>query len=200
MENKMKYKMLLGLMLSSFVSANSFAMEINGGKLIGHKEWTNGNVISSSFNESKEKLSLPALRPAGNDESSWIITQNDAFSLQRKSVAINTDVTFFGNNLIYIINNETVQKTYIINSNLYIQPPCKGHDTCPLTSASAQNTVILDPHGMMSVSLVPTLITQFSVHGTAKYWVMADVTASDSSIHYSSISLQGSIKVTDSAK
>lgn len=40
----MKGKLLLGLALTSFISANAFALEIKNGKLLSHKVWTTGDI------------------------------------------------------------------------------------------------------------------------------------------------------------
>lgn len=196
----MKFKLVVGLLFSALVSANSYAMEINGGKLISHKEWTKGNVIKSSFQDVKEAQAL-SFNHTQSEDGPWIFAKSKAHPFLEKNVVVNTNATFMGENLVYIFNSDSVQRTYTITTVLLVQSPCQNpDDVCPIASTTAKNIVTLDPHGMMKVTLAPTLTTQFSVAGTAKSWVQSEVTTNDTTIHFADISNLRSVQVTSAVK
>ena len=128
----MKYKLMLGFILSSLLSANSFAIQINGGKLLSHKEWTKGNVIKSSFKDVKpsDVLNIPSLqRLQQNEGSNWIFAYGNVVPLVETSVPVNTDVTLSGNSHVYIFNHDTVQRTYTTVSYTHLDV-YKRQDVC----------------------------------------------------------------------
>lgn len=212
MENQMKHKLMLGLGLSLLLSANSFAMEIHGGKLIGHKEWTKGNVIKSSFKDIKlsDAIKHPAFRLHQKEFPSWVYAYGVAYGFFNNSVPVNTDTQVGGRSVVRINNNDTVQKTYTITTTLYVESPlptstCPDASTlCPIIipvqASSTQDIVILDPEGSIETDRNPMLTTSFANAGTASYWIENQVNVNDSSIVFNAPSNAEFIQITDAKK
>lgn len=197
----MKHKLVLGLILSSVLSANSFAIEIHGGKLLSHKESTKGNVIKSSFKEisKAEALKIPFNHLQKNDGENWVLANSGVYSISENTIPVNTDVNLSGYSYVNIFNSDSASKTYTITSSLFVMGPCDGQ-LCPLTESTSQDVVTLDPKGNMSVNRNPFMTTSFSKTGSVSYWVNQDIEANDTATHFSSLGNWGIIKVTDSKK
>lgn len=201
MEDQMKHKLMLGFMLSSLLSANSFALEIHGGKLISHKEWTKGNVIKSSVKEiaSSTALKIPSHQFQQNESVNWISANSTTYKTAEDSVPVNTDTNFSGNTDVNISNGDSVQKTYTITSYLEVIPYCISM-FCPITEKMVQDTVTLDPEGYVRLDRNIDMTTSINTVGYATYKTGVDIDDNVTNTQFSSSGNREYIQVTDTKK
>ena len=198
----MKKKILLGLMLASVASANSFAMEIMHGKLISHKEWTKGNIKASFKDIQIKPASLTALKlkDAVGVDTDVVSANSYTFPYVANNVVVNQDVTIWGESNVYIINNSSVQKTYVITTYLEIAPPCTNVICAIELTAASQDTVTLDPNGgLVGFKRQPYTHMNFSSAGKGWYHVATTVQVDGGTV-FSSPSNEQEFTVSDVKK
>jgi hypothetical protein len=195
----MKHTLILRFALLSLLSANCFAIQINGGKLISHKEWTKGNVIKSFFKniESSAALNIPLNRLHQNDGINWISASSTTTPFPQTSIPVKTDATFTGNSNMFIENDDPIQKTFTIISTLFVNPPCIS-GLCPTIILSSEDVVTLDPYGTLKIDKNPTLTTNFTTTGAVSYF--ADINVRANNISFDAPGHEETIQVTDSKK
>lgn len=199
----MKNKVLLIFILSLLSTVNSFAIQITGGKLISHKEWTQGNVIKSSFKDitSSNTSRIPVSRFKKNETiENWITASSRTIRSDEASIPVNKDITFSGVSHIHILNDsDSVQKTYSIIHTMNVFPPCPsepGH-LCPTLFSIVEDVVMLEPNGSAFIEKEPTLTTRFDSPGKAYYWIEQNIEANDASLDFNTSSNTESIQVTE---
>lgn len=169
----MKGRLLLGSLMISAISANTFALDIKNGKLLSHKEWTKGN-ITASFSETTEKNAKIDLRQVlakkglpGNG-SEVIYALND---IQDTSGIVGQSVNFSGDNQTVIINQTIFPHTYKITNTI---GTCYfGSSTeCQYEYAASEDTVSVNPNSGINLMLTPHAIKAFNTAG--KGWVTLD--------------------------
>lgn len=168
MEDQMKHKLILGLIVSSTVSMQSYALEIHGGKLISHKEWTTGNAIQSFSKElSSSGLSRVPLHDVQQNENISVVVSSHTDPLNDINISTNKEVIFTGSDNVWITNNSDIQKVYTVTAALLTTAMCSIHTPIPpsnyrpAASKMAEDVIILDPKGSVWMNKGLSLTTSF---------------------------------------
>lgn len=203
----MKRQLLLGCVLSSLLSANSFALDIHGGKLISHKEWTKGNVVNSSFKEVTPSKEMNGLDQNAKDGHEWISAQSTTYqasSMQQlqpiKSIPVNTDIDLNGYSEARISNSTNAQSTFTIHSVFSVAPPCLPHMLCPMTLKIVEDVVTLDPNGYVTMGRTIGMTVNFNTAGEASYQAGISVSNDSKSTIFNTLGDTKYIQVTDQKK
>ena len=139
----MKVKLLLGLTIATFISANSFALEIYKGKLIKHKEWATGGAIGS--------FKSVALNPSNFKKHTMSTTKNSEPFLQTYSFSQHADAAtgenryIVGNHGVYISNFTDTEQTY-----KYLLSLCAETSPKDMKCLYWSDELILEPGGYAS--------------------------------------------------
>ncbi len=198
----MKYRSLLSFIMLSLLSWSVSAMQIKGGKLISHKEWSVGKVVKGSVKEiplqKMRKLNVNFPDPVPTINNISVYEQMNIPSIGM--VLPNTDVTFNGFYNIFLTNQDSTQKTYWITNAVNVQMPCSGSEICPVTSHFSQDMVTLDPGGNLSLSGAPSLTVNATEPGYLYSWVQTSVVANDSATGFSTGSSDVNVLVLTPSK
>lgn len=167
----MKRKILVGLSLIYLATTASYAMDIQGGKLISHKEWTTGSV-KALFADTKKDFKANISRKMRNLPSA--IEQHDGIVLansmpdQQGVVGEETPVVGFVSG--YIENLTSTQQTYTINSFICSNMGLGQESDC----ANSTDIIQLNPNGFINLNKNITMSNVYKLAGN--YWTVTGAT------------------------
>lgn len=172
----MKAKLLLGLIFTSIVSINSYAMEITKGKLISHKEWTTGNITGSFKEIIKGKNSKFSLLPLQNQKNLELPTNLSVVMASSYAYENNgltgTDIIFTGSSYAIIYNKTSSPQTYriITNFSLHFDEHSgngnnNNNNSGMNDSVTSEDVVTLDPQGEFFSMRHPVITKNFAMPG-----------------------------------
>ncbi|MEO8402222.1 MAG: hypothetical protein ABI597_10585 [Gammaproteobacteria bacterium] len=180
----MKRKLLLGFVLTSILSANSFAMKITHGKLISHQEWTTGKHLHAVFKET-DNLEIPELQINAHNMQLAQETSADAdvdtvdpmhwLFYENVQGVVGEDIPLGGQVMVQISNRSPVSKNYIITTTLVT---CFGDamTICKWTEkATSQDTITLDAGGIAQIAHASFATEKYGTPGVGYYWLATDI-------------------------
>lgn len=150
----MKGKLLLGLVLVT-ITTSSFALEIDKGRVINHKEWTTGNA-KGFFKPGK--MTNEMMKGQGwHGNSSYSSLYSYASSTQG---TVNTPVNIEGDNYIYAHNDTEKDEIYHYTFSI-----CAHNSDHTAQCAYYYDELVLQPGGSASSSEIPSLQVTFTKPG-----------------------------------
>lgn len=174
----MKGKLLLGLALVSFISANTYAVEIYKGKIIKHKEWSTG-TIKVTFKDTKLKLFDLKVSPLhkANDAIPYIQSHANA-PVFRGTVGIATPIN--SEHMVIMQNATTSTQTLYYNFGVCLT-------TAPHVEECtySYDEVMLEPGGHIYMPQIADASTTFSEPGSYRFNVSTNAGLVDPDGHMS---------------
>lgn len=158
----MKCKFILGTIALSLLSASSFALQIENGKLINHKEWTSGKVSGfiKDVKVAKNKFDTLRQMKTNADTNEGILAANRIYVPLSPQVDQSTDISGFSE--LYLENYGQTMQNYEINSQLCIFKP---QNPTPSDCVVTTDTVQLNPGGFVLMGRMPKLTTVLAESG-----------------------------------
>lgn len=148
----MKGKLLLSVTIASLFSINAFALNIQKGHLMSHKEWSTGN-LSYSFKNQKN-LATISITPSNKSNSDETLNTQ----ITPATGITNSPVTLTATDSLSITNNSTSSKTFS-----YVQSICVN--TTSRQCAYYSDQIQLDPGGSAVIANTPLLSISFDSQG-----------------------------------
>lgn len=150
----MKKTLLATIGLVSLVSANAFAADIAGGKLMSHKEWTTGAVSKAVFKDSKVNVKKPVLPPKLNKFNNQTDLNQYVFSWSKVTDFDPGDGNILGayTSALYanfLENYTDTQQVYNVSRTICLIKT-KDMAISYLGCAYSTDQYFLDPHGYVS--------------------------------------------------
>src|SRR3990167_9102818 len=152
----MKEKLLLGLALASMVTSG-FALEIDKGHVVSHKEWTTGNA-KGFFKPGKMTAEMMKMKGMRSDAYSYSSLYSYVTSAKG---TVNTPVEIDGDNYIYAYNNTQKAETYHYSFSI-----CAHNSDHTAQCAYYYDELVLEPGGSASSMEIPSLQVTFMKPGT----------------------------------
>lgn len=159
-------KTLVLLAFISAISVNSYALEITKGKILQHKEWTDGKITATYLHSSKNLLQLKhpnALKQSSNDQGSQYSYTQIMSHIGPKEGKTGLQANVEGSHDINFYNQTKNNKTYY-----YLLSTCI--ETAPKKTICAyySDLVELEPEGSLYDTLQTQLKYVFEKTGTYK--------------------------------
>ncbi|MFZ2315030.1 MAG: hypothetical protein WAW86_05150 [Gammaproteobacteria bacterium] len=190
----MNGRILFGLLLTTAISANSFALEISKGKLLSHKEIANGK-IQGSFLSIKSDSALTKRFSKYKEHTSHVSAYVNAF--QNDGIA-GSDITFKGRSTIWVWNQTSQTQTYTINQTGTV---CFYGNTnmCIPETIESIDVISLAPGGFISESNLPKITTNYDTAGHGIFEIIINVSV-DGSVHEFETSNRAEFTISESDK
>lgn len=171
----MKGKLLLGLALTSMISASAFAMEIHNGKLLKHKEWTTGNLIGTSakkFSKAevlkfKENLKLNGVAISDHMTMSYSMA-NATTGVAGERADVN------GVQFAFLLNDSEGTQVYSVFNSI-----CAATSDKTTECMFYQDEIMLDAQGYAFDLQQPSIQPIFNANGSYNTTVMTVIAVED---------------------
>ncbi|OAI46606.1 hypothetical protein AYO45_06250 [Gammaproteobacteria bacterium SCGC AG-212-F23] len=165
----MKIKWLTCFLITTALSANTFAVDITKGRVLEHKEWTTGNA-RIFFNNANAKKAVAfssqhhQLKKAANNDTDTASFRDDNDNAptsyvyagtQPASGVVGKSVDIKGENFAYVVNTTNQKQLYYYYSSLCVMSahPSPNQNDC----AYYRDSIELDPAGEANFSEGPVL-------------------------------------------
>ena len=174
---------IFGLIVSITGFNTSYAMSIENGRLISHKEWNTGQFTSTFLDiesDLKQKLLEKQLFESLNQNSyPGNVNVTDNLSNTQLSGTTSQPTTINGTSNITMSNMSPTSQTYTITTKV-----CVVSDSFPVQCANANDVVQLDTQGVANINRLPSLVLTLPTAGNYVTIIGTDI-SHDENILYS---------------
>lgn len=150
----MKNTFLVGLALTAAISVNSFAMDIQNGKLINHREWKTGNIKFASFKQTIKKSPFDFKRLQSEDNrSSFAAMKNDAISVLTSPCDGSTYI--YSQNEVWLYNYSQSTQTFDVTITMCaFSLSAENHN---YNCYDTKDTISLEKNGSIAYGIEPSI-------------------------------------------